>query len=103
MQKYKAVIIFIVVSVLLAVLVSPFASSSPDGLEWVAEIKGFIHRAEEYVFWKLSIMPDYSVSFIKSEAISTSIAGFFGTLFCFVTTIVLFKLFGKRANEDKTN
>ena len=49
-------------SVALAVLVSPGASSSPDGLEKVAEDKGFLEKAEETEpVWNNAPIPDYAV------------------------------------------
>ena len=100
MQKYKNSMLLLVIAVLLAIFISPFASSSPDGLEWVAGIKGFLSKAEESVFWKFSIMPDYKILFITKEGLSTSIAGLLGTLVCFATAIVFFRRLGKRTNDD---
>ena len=47
-----------IIAVVLAVF-SPLASSHPDGLEWVAEQKGFLETAREALF---NIMPDYVFS-----------------------------------------
>lgn len=61
-------------------LLSPLASSSPDGLERVAEDKGFIERAREAVF---QIIPDYAMPGIGNEALATILAGVIGTLLLF--------------------
>ncbi len=63
-------------AILLAVL-SPLASSHPDGLEWVAEQTGFLERASEPSF---TIIPDYVFPGISNEALATIIAGILGTL-----------------------
>ena len=71
----------LVVAVLLGVFVSPFASSRPDGLERVAEDKGFIKKAEDTEpAWKHSPMPDYTVKSVKNEKVSTALSGFIGVL-----------------------
>lgn len=61
-------------------LLSPLASSSPDGLERVAEDKGFIETAREALF---ELIPDYVFPGIGSEAGATILAGIIGTLILF--------------------
>ena len=58
-------------------LLSPLASSSPDGLERVAEDKGFIDAAEDPPF---QIVADYLFPGIENEAIATILAGIVGTV-----------------------
>ena len=71
----------LVVAILLAVFLSPFASSSPDGLEKVAEDKGFIRAAEETEpSWTHSPLPDYQVTAIRNERVSTGVSGLVGVL-----------------------
>ncbi|GAI40161.1 unnamed protein product [marine sediment metagenome] len=65
---------------LVLALLSPLASSSPDGLERVAEDKGFMETAREAVF---EVIPDYVMPGIRSEAIATILAGIIGTLILF--------------------
>lgn len=69
----------LILALFLAIL-SPLASSSPDGLERVAEDKGFIERALEPVF---NVIPDYMVPGIASETVATILAGVIGTLLLF--------------------
>jgi len=59
---------------------SPLASSSPDGLERVAENKGFIDLAKESPF---QIIADYIFPGIENEALATISAGLIGTLILF--------------------
>lgn len=70
------------VAITLALFFSPFASSSPDGLEKVAEIKGFLHTGEGKEIFSAPI-PDYTMPGIKHEGIATSFAGLVGTLLTF--------------------
>jgi hypothetical protein len=60
---------------LLLVLLSPLASSAPDGLERVAEDLGFIHRAQDPAY---ETLPDYTVPGVANEGVSTILAGAIG-------------------------
>ncbi len=90
-------------SVALALIVSPWASSSPDGLEKVAEDQGFLEKAEETEpVWGESPIPDYAVPGLTStvEAVdeetgavvqeeeptrlATALAGLIGTVAIFL-------------------
>jgi len=69
-----------VVGLLLAValaILSPLASSRPDGLEWVAEQKGFLDTAQGTVY---NIIPDYVLPGVSNEAIATVLAGILGII-----------------------
>jgi len=76
---------------LFVLILSPLASSNPDGLERVAENLGFLNRGAEAPF---TILPDYTIPFLGNSAISTILAGVIGA--AVVATIVLF--FAKRKN-----
>lgn len=65
---------------LLVAVISPLASSSPDGLEKVAEDKGFIDRAQDSPFM---VIADYVFPGIENEAVATILAGIIGTLVLF--------------------
>ncbi len=60
--------------------VSPLASSSPDGLERVAEDEGFIALAQEAPF---VVIADYIFPGIENEAVATILAGWVGTVTLF--------------------
>lgn len=89
MSTRSFVIAALLVSVIMAALISPWASSLPDGLEWVAERMGFLHRAEGETTWAFSPMPDYALPGLQSELLSTGLAGLLGTLAAFCLTSVL--------------
>jgi hypothetical protein len=78
----------LIFALFLAVL-SPLASSSPDGLERIAEDKGFMETAREAFF---EAIPDYLVPGIKSEAVATILAGLIGTLLVFAIGYSLARL-----------
>ncbi len=78
-MKSRWWLIVLAVSLILAAL-SPLASSSPDGLERVAEEKGFLGLAENHPF---QIITDYAFPGIENEALATIIAGIIGTLILF--------------------
>ena len=62
---------------LLLVLLAPFASGHPDGLEWVAETSGFLHTAQGAPY---AILPDYTIPFLGQTGLSTIVAGLVGVL-----------------------
>jgi len=65
---------------LLIALFSPLASPHPDGLERVAEDKGFLDRAREAPY---QLIPDYLFPGIENEQLATIVAGLLGTLVMF--------------------
>jgi hypothetical protein len=69
----------LILALLLAIL-APLASSSPDGLERVAEDKGFIDVALAPIF---NIFPDYVIPGVSNEAVATILAGIVGTVILF--------------------
>jgi cobalt/nickel transport system permease protein len=61
----------------LVVLLSPLASSDPDGLERVAMDMGFINSGQSASY---SILPDYTLPFLGETAVSTILAGIIGVI-----------------------
>lgn len=94
--------IFIILLLALAVaaFLSPLASSSPDGLERVAEDQGFLHLAEGKGIIE-GLMPDYLFPGIQNEALATALAGITGTLLTFGVMLVLSKVFIKPGNNRR--
>ena len=60
--------------------ISPLASSSPDGLERVAEDRGFIELGQDAPY---QVIADYVFPGIANEALATILAGIIGTLVLF--------------------
>jgi cobalt/nickel transport system permease protein len=67
----------VLVAVFLAMVVSQFAVSSPDGLERVAEDHGFAESAREHVFAN-GLFADYATRGIGNAALSLAVAGLAG-------------------------
>ncbi len=61
-------------------ILSPLASPWPDGLERVAENKGFMDVALKPAF---EVIPDYVFPGVGNEALATILAGLMGTLILF--------------------
>ncbi len=61
-------------------ILSPLASSNPDGLEWVAEQNGFLNAAQNPLY---RIFPDYAIPGISNNALATIVAGIIGVLLVF--------------------
>ena len=81
-MKKRDIIFGLAVALFLAIFLSPFASSHPDGLEKVAEEKGFLARGEVEQVVK-SPVPDYAWPNVKHEGMATALAGLTGTLIVF--------------------
>ena len=72
-------ILALAVAVGLATAVSPYASSSPDGLEKVAGDQAFLDRGRTGE----APVPDYAVPGVGDPRLATGLAGFAGTLLVF--------------------
>jgi hypothetical protein len=81
----------LLVAIGLALVVSPFASSSPDGLEKVATDKGFLETAKDHLFAD-SPLADYAVKGVGNERLSTGLSGLIGVLLTFGVGWGLFAL-----------
>ena len=75
----------------LALFVSGFASSSPDGLEKVAGDEGFLQNARDHLFAD-GPLADYEVRGIDNQRLSTGVSGLVGVLVTFGVGFALFAL-----------
>lgn len=73
----RAVLVGGIILALALTVFSPWASSHPDGLEWVAEEHGFLSAAQDALY---SIIPDYVMPGIQNEVLATIIAGVVGVV-----------------------
>jgi cobalt/nickel transport system permease protein len=76
----------------LAVFVSPFACPWPDGLEKVAAVLGFAHRAAAAGQVVRAPVPDYLFPGVSSAGVATAIAGAIGTVVAFVLATLFARL-----------
>jgi cobalt/nickel transport system permease protein len=65
---------------------APFASSHPDGLEWVAEQAGFLQTAQAPSY---SLVPDYLFPGVPDAALATIIAGVIGGMIVLGVTLLV--------------
>jgi hypothetical protein len=72
----------LLLAVLLAILVSPHASSSPDGLVKVAADKGLDGNAGDHAPAS-GPLADYAVAGIDNDGLSTGVAGIIGVTVTF--------------------
>lgn len=77
------------VAIGLSVGVSPYASSSPDGLEKVAEQKGFLTDGRLGSVQEDAPIPDYAFPGVADERFATGVAGLVGTLGVFAVALAL--------------
>ena len=81
----------LLVAIGLAMLVSGFASSSPDGLNKVAEDHGFAANARQHLF-ENGPLAGYAVKGVNGDRLSTGISGLIGVLVTFGIGLALFAL-----------
>jgi cobalt/nickel transport system permease protein len=74
---------FVLIGLLLALIIaafSPLASPHPDGLEFVAEQRGFLSNALDPLY---ELLPDYTIPFVQNPAGTTIAAVLVGTVIVF--------------------
>jgi PDGLE domain len=77
-------VLALAVAVALGTALAPFASSSPDGLEKVAEEKGFLDKGRLAPVQESSPAPDYAFPGVGDARLATAAAGFVGTIGVFL-------------------
>ena len=87
------------VCLVLAGIVSVWASGHPDGLEFVAEKLGFIDSAGEHATGG-SPLADYGVAGIGNERLSGGLAGVLGVVVVAVIAFGLMHLLRRRGSRD---
>jgi PDGLE domain len=90
----------LLLAAVLALVVSGFASSSPDGLERVAEDKGFLENAKDHLFAD-GPLADYAVKGVDNERLSTGLSGLIGVLVTFGVGWALFALVRRRRSGSE--
>jgi len=86
------------VALCLAVGLSPFASSNPDGLNKVAEDHGFIDQAEDHALTD-SPVAGYAVKGVADEKVSKALSGLIGVLVTFEAALLLSKALRARRSR----
>jgi hypothetical protein len=92
----------LLVAIGLAMLVSGFASSSPDGLNKVAEDHGFAANARQHLF-ENGPLAGYAVKGVHNDRLSTGISGLIGVLVTFGIGLALFAVIrAMRSGRDRS-
>jgi len=92
----------LLVAIGLALLVSGFASSPPDGLNKVAEDHGFAANARQHLF-ENGPLAGYAVKGVSNDRLSTGISGLIGVLVTFGIGLALFAVVrAMRSGRDRS-
>lgn len=95
----KFYVIGALVALFIAGFLSFYASSSPDGLEKVAQDLGFIETAQDSAA-SGGVLEDYGVDGIDNERASVGLAGVIGVIATGVISMGLFYLLGKSKKRE---
>lgn len=85
---------------LAVVLLAPYASASPDGLERVAQNLGFGTRGTAAPY---QLLPDYTIPFIGHSGLSTIVAGAIGVLVVAGVVLLLARAARRRAHGGEAS
>ncbi|MCL6472595.1 MAG: energy-coupling factor ABC transporter permease [Firmicutes bacterium] len=94
---WQSILVFSGVAAFLALILSPFASSFPDGLEKVAQTLGFI-KHETSLF--KALIPDYSMPGFGDSKLATGLAGLVGVLMTIFIGYGTAKIVRRRSQKD---
>jgi hypothetical protein len=86
----------------LGLFASGLASDAPDGLDKVAQDKGFAAEARQHLF-ENGPLAGYAVKGVENERLSTGLSGLIGVLVTFGVGLALFALMrAVRAGRDRS-
>ena len=91
---------FLLVSLLVAGVASFYASSHPDGLEFVADKTGFIDSAKDSPTAD-SPLADYQVSGVENDRVSGGLAGVLGAVTVLALSGGLFFVVRRRGDDTE--
>ena len=94
----KFLLVGIVISLAVAGLLSYYASSHPDGLEKVAEDKGFLDTAQDSIN-SGTPLADYGVSGVDNERLSVGLSGVIGVIVTLLVAGWLFRTLAKKGKK----
>lgn len=85
-RGYATVLLVGIALALVVALLSPLASSKPDGLERVAEDEAFIDKGKDAPF---EVIADYAFPWVDNDNVATILAGIVGVLAVAAFVLVL--------------
>lgn len=102
MKHRTFLVVGLLVCLLVAGVVSFYASSHPDGLEYVAEQTGFIDTARDSATAD-SPLADYSTRGVEHERLSVGLSGVIGVIVMALLSTGLFWLLRRRQPAADTD
>ena len=103
-KKTTAFVIFgIFAALIIAVFISPFASSFPDGLEKVAENFGFLEKAQNVISDRVFLIPDYTFGAVDNPLWQGALAGLFGVLIVAAIFGIIYLIYRTAARNKNKN
>jgi ABC-type spermidine/putrescine transport system permease subunit I len=93
----RVFLIGLLVTLVVAVIVAQFASSSPDGLEHVADQQGFAANATDHGLSD-SPLADYGDNLTDNSTVNTAVAGAVGVLMTLALGYGVFWLTARRSD-----
>lgn len=96
-EKSKFYLLGLFVTLFLAGVVSFYASTSPDGLEKVADKIGFIETAKDHALAE-GPLADYGIKGVKNERLSVGMSGIIGVLATGAVSTGLFFVVRRKSN-----
>lgn len=87
------------VALVIAGIISFYASSSPDGLEYTAGEEGFLDSARDSAVAG-SPLADYGISGVENARLSVGLAGIIGVLVVLALATVLMMVLRNRSNRQ---
>jgi hypothetical protein len=81
------------IAVAIVIVLAPFASPDPDGLNRVAEDTGFIGAAADALF---DVLPGYSIPGVDDPVVTKVVSGLIGVAIVFGLAFLLGRLLTRR-------
>ncbi len=91
---WSVIFVGLMISLIIAGVVSFYADANPDGLERVAEDQGFIEDAADSANAEI-FASDYGIAGVEDERLSVGLAGLLGVVVMVVVGFGLFWLLGR--------
>lgn len=101
MTRRRFLVVLLLAALLVAGVGSYYASSHPDGLEFVAGDTGFLDSAEDSPVAD-SPLADYATEGVGNDRLSGGLAGVAGSLVVLGLAFGLFRLVRRRAPADQS-
>ena len=96
----RFLLVFLGVALVIAAVISFYASSHPDGLEFVAGSTGFVDTAKDSVTAN-SPLADYGVAGVQNARLSGGVAGVIGVLVTLLLAGGLTWMLRRRSDSPK--